>query len=89
MAKLKEGIAIVVGKQTAEGTILASVRDATIVANIDDGSALSAGEALGISIRDESLALDFDRIEDLSPDQSGTFTRTSSVTKTPSISWAI
>ena len=75
MAKLTEGIGIGIGKQTAEGTILATVRDATIIANDDDGAALSAGEAIGVLVRDDSLSFDVGRVEEEEPDVVGSFTR--------------
>lgn len=75
MAKVTDQIAIVVGAQVAEGTVNADVQAATIVANDDDGAGLSANEALGILIRDESLALDFERIEEPGEDFTGTFSK--------------
>jgi hypothetical protein len=152
MAKIAEGIAIVMAKQTAEGTINTEVRDASVIASAhaagfdfgtgdvdtvndeitqtahgletDDGpfrasstTTLPAGLAVdtnyyiikvtadtvklsltrggaavditdtgtgthtldgapGILIRDESLTLDFDRLEDLGEEVTGTFTKT-------------
>jgi len=75
MAKLTEQVAIVVGAQVGLGTILASVQTATIVANIDDGVALAANEALGVLYRADSLTLDFARIEDDPEVFSGTFSK--------------
>ena len=67
MAKLNEGIGLVVGVQSAEGTINPEVQVATIIANTDDGSVLSANEALGVPIRDGSLRFDIGRVEDENP----------------------
>ena len=64
---------MVVGVQSGLGTVNAAVAAATIVANIDDGVALAANEALGLMFRSESLTLDFDRIEDDPQAFSGTF----------------
>jgi hypothetical protein len=75
VSKLSEKIALVLGAQVAEGTILTSVRDATIIANIDDGSALSAGEALGLLIDQASLKAAFARIEELGEDFPGTLSK--------------
>ncbi|HEY5609714.1 MAG TPA: hypothetical protein VIL97_00795 [Thermoanaerobaculia bacterium] len=76
MAKLNEGIGLVVGVQSAEGTINPEVQVATIIANTDDGSVLSANEALGVPIRDGSLRFDIGRVEDENPVVPGSFTRT-------------
>ena len=71
MAKLREDIAIVLGVQVDEDTILAAVRDATEVGIVQAGAA-----ALGLLIRDESLTMDVERIEELGQEFPATFSRT-------------
>ena len=75
MAKVTDQIAIVLGIQSGEGTVNTDVQAATIVANTDDGSPLSANEALGVLIRKESLKLDFERVEEPGEDFSGTYSK--------------
>lgn len=76
MAKLTEQIAIVLGAQVALGTVNADVQAATIVANTDDGAALSAGEALGLLYQVDSLTLDFARLESDPEVFTGTLSKT-------------
>lgn len=71
MTKITEQIAIVVGTQTAEGTVNANVRDATEV-----GVHENATTAVGVLTRDDSLTLDFERLEELGEDITGSLTKT-------------
>lgn len=75
MAKIVDQIAIVIGAQSGLGSINTVVRDSTIIANTDDGVVLSANEALGLLIRDETLTLDFERIEDDPQNFTGSFSK--------------
>lgn len=65
MSKLTEQIAIIVGEQSAEGTINATIRDATAVS-----------ATTGILIRKDSLNLELERLEEPGEEIAGTFTKT-------------
>lgn len=71
MAKITEQVAIAVGVQAAEGTAHPATATATELDIAEAGSA-----AIGLYIQDDSLSLDFDRVESENADVSGTFSKT-------------
>lgn len=70
MAKLTEQYAIILGVQSAEGTVNATVRDATAI-----GTANSGSTGLGLVIVDESMKLEFGRSENDGTPYTGTFSK--------------
>lgn len=70
MAKITEQVAIAVGVQSGVEAINATVRDATEIGETESGA-----QAIGIFIDDESLAFDFDRVEEEVSDYTGTFSK--------------
>lgn len=73
MPKIREAVAIAIGVQQGFGQVNDFVRDATELGFAEDiGPPVVA---LGLFINDESLSLDFDRIEQEEPDYTGTFSK--------------
>ena len=71
MAKIIEQLAVVVGIQSAEGTVNTNVRDATEI-----GVHENSTTAVGVLVKTDSLAFDFEREEELGEDIAGSFTKT-------------
>ena len=69
MAKVTERIAIGIGDQTAEGTINAVIEGAVTLGTTEAGTV-----ALGLQVRDESLDIDFERLEEDAQEVTGSLT---------------